>query len=442
MPKNNILFECSNCGAQYPKWEGRCRECGKWSTITQVANVKLKIQKTKTNKVDPAETTSFSKIKTIKTPRLKTKISELDQVLGGGIVPGSLVLIGGAPGIGKSTLMLQIIAATSGLYVSGEESGSQIKLRFDRLKLPSQNLKFSNETNVEKICSLIKKNKPELTIIDSVQTLRSQESNSTAGSQNQVTICCAKLMEAAKKTNCPIFIIGHITKQGIVAGPKTLEHLVDTVLYLEGDKNHFYRILRSVKNRFGSVDEVGIFQMTNLGLKPITNPSKTFLQNFNSNASGTITTIIMEGTRPLLVEIQALTSKSYFGYPRRACSGFKKSRLELLIAILSKRLKLNLGQFDVYLNIAGGLKIKEPAADLGAALAIISSFHDKSFSNKTAVFGELGLGGEVRTVPFFKKRFKEAENLGFEQVICPFLKKQIKSKLKFKQIKNIKELKF
>lgn len=355
-------------------------------------------------------------------------------------MPGSGVLVGGAPGIGKSTLLLQVIARTGGLYISGEESAPQIKGRFDRLNLTTNAIKFSSEIITEKICAAIAQLKPILTIVDSIQTLRSQESDSAQGSQNQVLISCAKLMETAKKTDCPIFIIGHITKQGIVAGPKTLEHLVDTVLYLEGDKNHFYRLLRGVKNRFGSVDEVGIFEMTDLGLCEVKNPSQVFLQDFDSSAPGTVTTVIVEGSRALLIEIQALTSKTYFGYPKRAVSGFKKSRLELLIAILSKRLKMNLGQFDVYLNVAGGLKISEPAADLAAAMAIISSFHDKPIAPRVIVFGELGLGGEIRPVPFFDKRLREAENLGFIEAICPTAPKQAKTNLQIKQVKNIKAL--
>lgn len=439
MPKLETIFECGNCGAQFPKWEGRCRQCGKWGTINhETHNIEHGINIAQ-EKVEPAQTIDFMGVDAKTRPRIITNITELDRVLGGGIVPGSLVLVGGAPGIGKSTLLLQVIALTGGLYVSGEESAYQIKGRFDRLKLTTGAIKFSSEIIAEKICAAIAQLKPKLTIIDSIQTLRSRESDSTAGSQNQVTISCAKLMETAKKTDCPIFIIGHITKQGIVAGPKTLEHLVDTVLYLEGDKNHFYRLLRGVKNRFGSVDEVGIFEMTDLGLREVKNPSQIFLQDFDNSASGTVTTVVVEGSRALLVEIQALTSKTYFGYPKRACSGFKKSRLELLIAILSKRLKMNLGQFDVYLNVAGGLKIGEPAVDLAAALAIISSFGDKPMPPRTVAFGELGLGGEIRSVPFFDKRLREAENLGFEQAICPEAKNKIKTALKIKAVKNIKE---
>jgi DNA repair protein RadA/Sms len=436
--KNHTFFECSNCGAQYPKWEGRCRGCGKWSTIAESTNNVEACQTSAQQKIDPAQIVDFSKINAKTQPRISTYIKEFDRVLGGGIVPGSAVLIGGAPGIGKSTLLLQLINKTGGLYISGEESATQVKLRFDRLKLKANDVQFSNETITEKICAAINQTKSKLTIVDSIQTLRSSESGSVAGSQNQVTVSCAKLMGAAKKTNVPIFLIGHITKQGIVAGPKTLEHLVDTVLYLEGDKNHCYRLLRSAKNRFGSVDEVGIFEMTNLGMQEVKNPSQAFLQDLDTRTPGTVTTVIVEGSRPLLVEIQALTTKTYFGYPRRACSGFKKSRLELLIAILTKRLKLPLGQFDVYLNVAGGLKISEPAADLAAALAITSSFRDQALDARTCAFGELGLGGEVRPVPFFEKRLREAENLGFKQVICPKLKNRVKTVLEIKEIKNIK----
>lgn len=438
---NTTIFECTNCGAQYPKWEGRCRGCGKWGSLGE-PGVGSRESEDEKKAVPPAQTVQFDQVDAAALPRIQTTIKEFDRVLGGGIVPGSLVLIGGEPGIGKSTLLLQVMAAVGkGLYVSGEESAAQVKSRFDRLKLASTGVQFTSEVITEKICAAITNLKPALTIIDSIQTIRSNDSNSTAGSQSQVTISCGKLMETAKRLNLAILIIGHITKQGYVAGPKTLEHLVDTVLYLEGDRNHFYRLLRSVKNRFGSVDEVGIFEMTELGLQEVANPSAAFLQDFDAAVPGTVTTVIVEGTRSLLVEIQALTTKSYFGYPKRATSGFKKSRLELLIAILSKRLKLDLGQVDVYLNVAGGLRISEPAADLAAAMAIISSYRDTALPPKTCVFGELGLGGEVRPVPFFEKRLREAENLGFANVICPVGKSEVKTKLVVKQIVNVTELK-
>jgi len=434
------MFECNNCGAQYQKWEGRCRECGKWSTVEESSKCKVPARQSLQLKalaggqsaklteatIQPAEVVSFDHIDVGASARISTGIKEFDRVLGGGIVPGSLVLVGGAPGIGKSTLLLQVITnlveSLSGdatLYVSGEESASQIKARFNRLGLQSDAVRFSSETIVERICAAIVKEKPKLTIVDSVQTIKTMELTSAAGSQNQVAASSAKLMETAKMTNVPIFLIGHITKSGIVAGPKTLEHLVDTVLYLEGDKNHFYRILRSVKNRFGSVDEIGVFEMTDHGLMEVANPSQAFLQDFDVNAPGTVTTVVVEGSRPLLVEIQALTSRTHFGYPKRATSGFKKSRLEVLIAILSKRLNINLGEFDVYLNVAGGLKITEPAADLAATAAIISSFKDTPLPPRTAIFGELGLGGEVRPVPLFDKRIREAKNLGFTNIITP-----------------------
>src|SRR3989339_34374 len=448
MTKLATVYECRECGSQYPKWEGKCRGCGKWGTLETTVPGNQAESLTVSEKIEPASTLDFKDVRANELPRLQTKIKEFDRVLGGGIIPGSLVLIGGEPGIGKSTLLLQVISAIAKndiegdqlLYVSGEESATQVKSRFDRLNLGTADIKFTSETVTEKICATTRELKPKLSIIDSIQTVRSLEVASSAGSQNQVTVSTTKLMEVAKTLNVAIIIIGHITKQGLVAGPKTLEHLVDTVLYLEGDRHHFYRLLRSVKNRFGSVDEVGIFEMTDLGLKEVSNPSLAFLSEANSSAAGTVTTVIMEGSRPLLVEIQALTNKSYFGYPKRTTSGFKKSRLELLIAILSKLIKLPLGQFDVYLNVAGGLKISEPAADLAAAVAIISSFRDTPLPPKTCVFGEVGLGGEVRPVAFAEKRLREAENLGFLNVICPKTKEPVKSKLKILGISNINEI--
>jgi DNA repair protein RadA/Sms len=314
-----------------------------------------------------------------------------------------------------------------------------VKLRLSRLNQSTANLQFAGETNTEKICTAIRTTNPIFAIIDSIQTLRSDESNSTAGSLPQVSISCAKLIETAKQKNIPIFIIGHITKQGLVAGPKTLEHLVDTVLYLEGDKNHFYRLLRCVKNRFGSIDEIGVFEMTEKGLIDVPNPSSVFLQNFDATASGTVATVIMEGTRPFSVEIQALTTKTYFGYPKRTASGFKESRLELIIAVLSKRLNLKLSEQDVYLNVAGGLKITEPAADLAVALAIISSYKNQPLDQRLCAFGEIGLAGEIRPVPLIDRRLREAENLGFLKAICPPVKFKPKDKLQITEIKNITE---
>ncbi len=449
------IFECANCGAQYPKWEGRCRSCGKWGTVSELqitnyhreagSRLRDELRKNETAKATPAELVDFKSIDADRFPRIETGIGEFDRVLGGGIVPGSLVLIGGAPGIGKSTLVLEALARIKPpiLYFSGEESAAQIKSRAERLSLGSLPIQFAQETTIERIIATINKIAPTLTVIDSIQTIKTEEVGSPAGSIGQISVSCAKLMEAAKRANRPIFIIGHITKSGVVAGPKTLEHLVDTVLYLEGDKNHFYRLLRSVKNRFGSVDEVGIFEMTDAGMVEVKNPSLAFMADFDASAPGTVTTVVMEGTRPLLVEIQALTSKTFFGYPKRATSGFKKSRLELLIAILGKRLGLRLGEHDVYLNVAGGLKIGEPAADLAAVCAIISSFHDKPLPGKTCVFGEVGLGGEVRPVAFMEKRIREAEQLGFEHILCPTAKNLApSSKLKITAIKTLNELRF
>ncbi|MBT4120592.1 MAG: DNA repair protein RadA, partial [Candidatus Magasanikbacteria bacterium] len=348
--KINKIFVCSHCDAQYSKWTGRCLECGKWSTIEE--RIASKSAETKESLgYSPAKTQKLSEIKSEDIKRVKTNIFELDRVLGGGIVPGSLILLGGEPGIGKSTLSMQLaMTVDNTLYISGEESVGQIKLRANRLNLKTDNLQLANETHIETVCATIKKEKTKLAVIDSIQTIYSEESTGEPGSVSQIRACTAKLMEIAKTTNTAIVIIGHVTKDGAVAGPKTLEHLVDTVLYLEGERYHAYRILRATKNRFGATDEVGIFEMKESGLEEVKNPSASFLQERGENMSGCVVTCLMEGTRPLLVEIQALVNKTSFGYPVRKASGFDLNRLHVLTAVLQKRAGLDLSQYDIHLN--------------------------------------------------------------------------------------------
>ncbi|MGB9609277.1 MAG: DNA repair protein RadA [Minisyncoccia bacterium] len=446
--KIKTIFVCSKCDAQFPKWLGQCPECGAWGSLEQ--QLEDKEQKLKTKKsVAAGEVVGFDKIKSAEFPRIKTKIEELDRVLGGGIVPGSLVLLGGEPGIGKSTLVLQIADALGSsptrskqitnnvLYVSGEESAEQIKMRLDRLNLSAQNLKFLGETDIEVICATIEKYRPALAIIDSIQTTWFSNLPSEAGSVNQVRACTAKLLEIAKKNHIPIFIIGHITKEGLVAGPKTLEHLVDAVLYLEGDPFHNFRLLRAVKNRFGATNEVGVFDMQEKGLIEVKNPSEVFLASRDLNLPGTVAGAILEGTRAFLVEVQALVTPTHFGYPQRRAIGFDFNRLQLMAAILTQRCGLNLGHYDIHLNIAGGIMVREPAVDLPVCLAIISAYKNKSFDPKAVACGEVGLGAEVRPVSNLEKRIREAEKLGFEKIYIPRFDKIFSSKIKVIQIKNL-----
>lgn len=439
--KKNIqtLYLCNNCDAQFSKWTGRCLECGKWGTIGE--NPVTKINEEKKVEAPTATVVNLSEIKIEQVARLTTGISELDRVLGGGVVPGSLVLLGGEPGIGKSTLTIQLASSIpNSLYISGEESAGQIKLRADRLQLKNPNLKIANEVNVESIIATIEKEKPSVAIIDSVQTIYSSEVEGEAGSPTQIKACTVKLMEKIKAGKTALILIGHVTKEGTVAGPRTLEHLVDTVIYLEGDRHHFYRVLRTVKNRFGSTDEVGIFQMEEKGLIEVKNPSSALLQDRTQNLPGNVLTCLIEGTRPLLIEVQALVTKTVFGYPARKSSGFDLNRLYVLIAVLQKRAGLHLEQYDVHINIAGGLVADEPAADLAVALAIASAYKDKQLGTDLAVFGEVGLGGEIRPIVNVEKRIKECESLGLKRILTNLGQKKSGSKAKVIQITNIQEI--
>lgn len=439
MTKSNTIYECSKCGAQSSKWIGRCVECGGWGTVELIAGEK----KETAAKLPPVKLTGLGQIEAAKFPRILTGIDEVNRVLGGGIVPGSLILLGGEPGIGKSTLILQIADGVAKknpvLYVSGEESAEQVKLRFDRLGIKNNQINFLGETDLETITAAIHEHKPALAIIDSIQTIRSSNLESETGAVSQIRAVTVKLLETAKKTGTPIIIIGHITKDGSLAGPKTLEHLVDTVLYLEGDANNFYRLLRGFKNRFGSTDEIGVFEMTSGGMKEVANPSAALLEELSENP-GAIIAATMEGNRPLLLEIQALVNRTAFGYPNRRAVGFDQNRLSLLIAVLTRRAKIDLGSFDVYLNIVGGLDVDDPGTDLAAAAAIISSFLDKPAPPKTIFIGEIGLSGEVRRTKTLEKRLDEAKKLGLKKAVIPKSKNKISSSLELVEIDNIIEL--
>ena len=446
MTKNQQLYHCTNCGSQFPKWTGQCQECEKWGTIEEENNspsTDTDSGKNSTKNYPSAKTKTLDKIEKAETERFETKISELDRVLGGGFVPGSMILLGGEPGIGKSTISIQLADLLDNtLYFSGEESLSQIKIRADRLDVESEDMQLSNETNANIIASTIAKEKPKIAVIDSIQTLEADDVGGKKGNTKQIQACTTKILKAAKKSNTAVVIIGHVTKEGGVAGPKTLEHMVDTVLYFEGDKNRKMRMLRSVKNRFGATDEIGVFEMTQTGLKEIKNPSSALLEERGENMPGSIVTSLMEGTRPVLVEIQALTNKSIYGNPARKASGFDLNRLHVLAAVLQKRAKLNLAEFDIHINVVGGLKAEEPAADLSVCFAIASAYNDKPLNKNLAVFGEVGLGGEVRSVSNLEKRIKECSKLGIEKIITklPDNNISIPDSIKVVSVKNIKEL--
>lgn len=431
MPKQSTIFVCSNCGNESPKWFGKCPACNEWNTCYE----EKQVSKTSSKSIskEKAEPTTLNDIKKQDIIRATTGFEELDRVLGGGLVKGSLTLLGGEPGIGKSTLILQICDKIKGegkvLYVSGEESAEQIKIRADRLGINNENILFLGETDMEIIEDAILRIKPKLVIIDSIQTMYSDEITSGPGSVSQVREITAQIMRTCKQEHITTIIIGHVTKDGNIAGPRVLEHMVDTVLYLEGERYFSYRILRGVKNRFGSTNEIGMFEMQEEGMCEIKNPSSVLLGERDENPAGSIVVASMEGTRPILVELQALTTTSVFGFPKRTANGIDFNRLTLLIAVLEKIVGLPLGNQDAYLNIVGGIKINEPALDLGIVLACASSYKNISIPKDTMVVGEVGLTGEVRSVNMIEKRIKEAEKLGFKTIIIPESnKKQLKQK--------------
>ena len=419
--KTSVFF-CQNCGYESAKWMGQCPACHEWNSFAE--EPVQKTTKTVNRKTATLQPKQLKEISIESSSRSSTGMGELDRVLGGGIVAGSLVLVGGDPGIGKSTLLLQVcqnLAARQEkvLYISGEESLQQIKLRANRMGEFSDSLLILCETNLEDIREAIQRLQPAVVIIDSIQTMYNENVTSAPGSVSQVRESTGVLMQIAKGMGVTIFIVGHVTKEGVVAGPRVLEHMVDTVLYFEGDRHAAYRILRGVKNRFGSTNEIGVFEMRENGLQEVLNPSEFMLEGKPENASGSVVACSMEGTRPILIEIQALVCQSNLAYPRRTADGADLNRVNLLLAVLEKRLGLHLSSCDAYINIAGGIRMREPAVDLGIVMALISSYKDVIIDEKTIVFGEVGLSGEVRAVSMAKQRVLEARKLGFDTVILP-----------------------
>lgn len=445
MAKAKTIFVCSECGNESPKWLGKCPACNSWNTFYE-----QKIEKyTETNKIEKKINNTPKPLNTYvgqEANRTSTGFLELDRVLGGGLVKGSLILLGGEPGIGKSTLILQLCEKVKGegkvLYVSGEESAEQIKLRADRLEVKNDDLLFLGETDIDVVRDSIGEIKPKLVIIDSIQTMYSDEISAAAGSVSQVREITSQIMRICKSQQITTVIIGHVTKDGNIAGPRVLEHMVDTVLYLEGERYNTYRILRAVKNRFGSTNEIGMFEMRQEGMCEVINPSDILITERDDNPSGSCIVASIEGTRPILVEMQALTSQTVFGMPKRTANGFDYNRLAVLIAVLEKRAGLSISNHDVYLNIAGGMKLSEPAIDLGIITTVASAYKNISIPQTTVVMGEVGLTGEVRRINLIEKRLKEAEKLGFKTCIIPENnKKGLKDeyKLDIIGVKNIGE---
>ena len=427
MAKTKTNYVCSQCGYETSKWNGKCPNCGEWNTFEEV---EVTVRAGSASRTASAVADISDRIVNVGSvdasyseTRYKTGLSELDRVLGGGLVKGSMVLLGGEPGIGKSTVLLQICSFLGEdhtiLYVSGEESLRKIKLRADRLGVNSPNLYLLAETDCERICNVIVKQQPEIVIIDSIQTMSMAGISSAQGSVTQVRECTNLFMHTAKSEEIPMFIVGHVNKDGAIAGPKVMEHIVDCVLYFEGQRNLTYRILRAVKNRFGSTNEIGVFEMADKGLLEVENPSMLLLEGRPTDVSGTCVACIIEGTRPIMAEVQALVSKSSLSTPRRTATGIDYYRMSIIIAVLEKRLGYFFGGLDVYINIVGGLKLDDTAADLSVAMALYSSLTDKVIDSKTIAFGEIGLGGELRTVSHIQQRIAEAERMGFEKVILP-----------------------
>jgi DNA repair protein RadA/Sms len=431
--KKKIIFVCQECGAESARWVGKCPSCSAWNSFVEESTSTSKARRPQTEKQEPV---LLSEVAMDEDQRYMTDVKELDNVLGGGIVPGSVCLIGGDPGIGKSTLSLQMACAVSQkgyktLYVSGEESVKQTRLRAKRLTTERHDaLYLVSEVDLDAIEEMVQKMRPDIVIVDSIQVIYKADLPSSPGSVSQVRECSAILTHLAKSKNISLFIIGHVTKEGMLAGPRVLEHIVDTVLYFEGERYSTYRLLRATKNRFGSTNEIGVFEMTSAGLVEVPNPSEIFLSERPQDTSGSVVVPIIEGTRPFLVEIQGLVSRSSFGMVRQKAQGFDANRLALLIAVLEKRLQLNLQDQDVFLNVVGGVRVMDPAADLGVALAIASAYLDRQVPFELVAFGEIGLSGEVRSVSQIIPRLKEAEKLGFKRCLVP--KNNLKTDLEFK----------
>ncbi|MCI6348383.1 MAG: DNA repair protein RadA [Negativibacillus massiliensis] len=424
MAKTKINYVCTQCGAIQPKWMGKCPDCGSWNTL--VENVEAPISRFASSAVPQTAKSTVQKLEQIDSSeeqRYLTQMEELNRVLGGGIVPGSVVLLSGDPGIGKSTLLLQICQTISSdaqiLYISGEESLRQIKLRAARLGVTTPNLSLSSTTNIEAVIESIQSLKPDIVMVDSIQTMNLSALNSSSGSVTQVRECTQLLINIAKTMEIPVFIVGHVNKDGAIAGPKVMEHMVDAVLYFEGERNLSYRILRAIKNRYGSTNEIGVFEMGENGLDEVTNPSKAMLEGRPENVSGTCVACVIEGSRPILAEVQALVSKSGYAVPKRMATGFDYNRLSLILAVLEKRCGYFFGTLDAYINVVGGMKLDEPAADLPIALSLVSNLTDKVIPDDLVAFGEIGLAGEMRAVNRVLVRVKEAQRLGFKRCILP-----------------------
>ncbi|MDD6428526.1 DNA repair protein RadA [Candidatus Weimeria sp. HCP3S3_B5] len=420
--KETSVFFCSNCGYESPRWVGVCPACHEWNTMTEVVSGGK--DRSRRKEISEARPIALSEISSFSEKRISTDMAELNRVLGGGIVEGSLILIGGDPGIGKSTLLLQTARNISSdgkqvIYVSGEESAHQISLRAKRIGDFSDNMRILTETDLDAIVEILRREKPAVAVIDSIQTMVNEDGSGAAGSISQVRASTAKLMQLAKSENIAVFIVGHVTKEGTVAGPRVLEHMVDCVLYFEGDRHASYRIIRAVKNRFGSTDEIGVFEMKSQGLNEVSNPSEFMLEGRPKGSSGSVIACTIEGSRPILFEIQALTTRSSFGMPRRTAVGMDYNRVNLIMAVIEKRMGLSMADFDAYVNIAGGLRISEPSCDLGLVIALVSSFKNRPVADDLMAFGEVGLSGEVRSVSMPGKRVYEAAKMGVRTIVLP-----------------------
>ena len=424
MAKSKTVYICRSCGYETAKWYGKCPDCGEWNTFEEQLRQPAKaVQGIPLTASTPVQVSSLSEISSDERQRSSTGLSELDRVLGGGIVPGSVVLLSGDPGIGKSTILLQICQYLGRdkkiLYVSGEESSRQIKLRANRLGVHSENLLIAAITDIEQVVHTVHQVQPDLVMVDSIQTMNRADISSSSGSVTQVRECTQQMIQLAKGMDLPVFIVGHVNKDGAIAGPKVLEHMVDAVLYFEGERHQSYRILRAVKNRYGSTNEIGVFEMTETGLVEVENPSLMLLSGRPENVSGTCISCVMEGSRPILADVQALVSKTAFGTPRRTSTGFDLNRMWLILAVLEKRCGYYFGSLDAYLNVVGGLRLNEPAADLPIALALVSNLTDKVISDKIVAMGEVGLTGEIRSISHIQARVSEAYRLGFKTCIVP-----------------------
>ena len=447
MAKAKTVFYCTNCGNESPKWQGRCAACGEWNTMEERIEKPVAAGKAKPAPVGQSRTPQrLREVVSDGEIRFSTGMGELDRVLGGGAVAGSLVLVGGAPGIGKSTLLLQICnslcAGRKVLYISGEESERQLKLRAERLGVSPEELFILSETRLSDILEAVEATKPDILMVDSVQTLYNEENDSTPGSVSQVKDCTMSMMQLSKSQGITVFVVGHINKDGNIAGPKVLEHMVDCVLYFEGDPNTSYRLLRAAKNRFGSTNEIGVFEMLDVGLVEVPNPSQMLLEGRPEGASGTCVACVMEGTRPVLAEVQALVSKTTFNVPRRTADGFDFNRAALLLAVAEKRGGMKLSLFDAYINVIGGLKLEEPGADLPVILAVASSYRDQPIADDLAAIGEVGLTGEIRSVSHMNQRLGEVARLGFKKCIIPKSgaeKLEIPKGLTVYRVRNLRE---